>query len=279
MNSPSKNRFLFYITILIFIISCAKEDKQNPRILIGVTTSYLECAVRDIAGDRFDYVRIAPPGMCPGHFDLTPSLIQNLKKCPVIFRFDFQASLDDKIRHWNKNSQNIYSIGAPEGLCIPDSYRSCLKKAYEALCKSFPASISLFDSNLRQSFTRLDSLEKECQKFIQEQELTGIKVIASGHQDHFCRWLGLNVLASYSGGQATSPNQLKEILDKGKTSGVQLIVANLQEGRQQAEALSMHLDAPFAIFSNFPNMGSSQNSFESLVRSNLNEFMNAMQKK
>lgn len=273
------NRFLLYLTILIFLLSCREEAREDTRISIGITTSYLECAVRDLAGDRFDYVRIAPPGMCPGHFDLKPGLIRDLKKCPVILRFDFQESLDEKIRHWNKDSLNIYSIKAPEGLCVPDSYRICLKEVYRDLCKSFPGFIPLFDSNLEQSLMRLDSLEKECHKFIQEQGLHGAKVIASGHQEYFCRWLGMDVAASYSGGEATSPNQLKEILEKGKTSGIRLIVANRQEGRQQAEALSTHLGVPFVLFGNFPDMGGKQNSFGDLVRSNLDKLKNAAQKK
>lgn len=262
----------------IILFSCGKEKVKDSRPLIGVTTSYLECAVRDLAGDLFGYVRIAPPGMCPGHFDLKPGLVRDLKKCSALFRFDFQESLDEKVRHWNKDTLSIYFINAPEGLCIPESYRLCLKGVYQGLCKSFPDMISLFESNQKQVMARLDALEKECGEWIREQGFTGVRVVASGHQEYFCRWLGMDVAATYSGGESSSPNQLKVILEKGKESGISYIIANQQEGRQQAEALSTHLKAPVVLFSNFPDMSDKQKSFDLLVRYNLFELKNAVKR-
>ncbi|MBN1901651.1 zinc ABC transporter substrate-binding protein [Candidatus Sumerlaeota bacterium] len=277
MKRLKKSPIILYITFILFLFSCSEEADRDSRILIGVTTSYLECAVRDIAGDMFDYVRIAPPGMCPGHFDLKPSQVQDLKKSVALFRFDFQNSLDEKMKNWNKDSLVIYSIKAPEGLCIPDSYRLCLKEVYENLRKAFPEEIPLFASNYNNSSRRLDALEKECRKRIRDKELSGARVIASGHQEVFSRWLGLDVIATYSGGQSSSLNQLREILDKGKESGIRFIIANEQEGRQQAEALASHLRAPLVFFSNFPDMTPEQNRFDLLVRSNLDELERATQ--
>jgi zinc transport system substrate-binding protein len=271
-------QIVFYSIILIILCSCSEKKVKDSRIFVGVTTSYLECAVRDLAGDSFEYVRIAPPGMCPGHFDLKPGLVKDLQKSSALFRFDFQESLDEKVSSWNLGSLSIHPIKAPEGLCVPDSYRSCLKEIYQALCKSFPDRTPLFKSNLEQALLRLDELEKECRKVIQDLKISGLKVVASGHQVYFCRWLEMEVVATFSGGGDASPNDLKNILDKGRESGIRYIIGNLQEGRQQAEAFSNHLDAPLVIFSNFPDMSSGQSSFIDLVKCNIEELRNAMQR-
>ena len=242
------------------------EDKRPG---VTVTTSYLECAVQDLAGDAFGYTRLAPPGMCPGHFDVSPGMVRDLRASTLLLRFDFQASLDKKIRPLVGESFPIFGIRAPEGLCIPESYQSCLQETYEALAGVFPGRVEEFKSAREKALGSLSALEEECRQIMKSEDLLGAKVIASGHQAVFCRWLGLNVIASYSGGNASTPKELQEIIEKGKGSGVEYIIANLQEGRQQAEALSARLDAPVVTFSNFPQMSLGQMSFTQLVRDNL----------
>ena len=103
----------------------------------------------------------------------------------------------------------------------------------------------------------------------------GESVIASGHQEVFCRWLGLDVAASYSGGNTSSLRQLEEIIQKGQSSGVRFIIANLQEGEQQSRALSAHLGAESVVFSNFPDMSPGQQTFFDLVRDNIDNLIQA----
>jgi ABC-type Zn uptake system ZnuABC Zn-binding protein ZnuA len=56
-----------------------------------------ECVVVELAGDGVAIMRLAEPGMCPGHFDMRPSQVESLRGCRVLLRLDFQQSLDRKL--------------------------------------------------------------------------------------------------------------------------------------------------------------------------------------
>ncbi len=258
------------------LASCAKTKPQKAnRPTIAVTTSYLECAARDVAGDAFDFVRLVPPGMCPGHFDIAPSVIKDLKNCPLLLRFDFQKSIDPKLRPLMSKRLIISGITAPEGLCVPESYRLILRDTRKALCDVFPGRKAEFDVSLNRALLSLSALEKECQARIKEAALRGEEVVASGHQAVFAKWLGLNVVATYSGASASTPRELEKVIDKGRSSRVRFIIANLQEGNQQSDALAAHLGAKVVVFSNFPNMTPQQDTFAALIRTNINNLLNA----
>ncbi len=263
------------------MVACSGSENNTgeARRSVAVTTSYLECAARDLAGDDFTYVRLVPPGMCPGHFDIAPGAVKSLKKSSLLLRFDFQDSMDEKIRPLVGKDFPIKGVVAPEGLCVPESYRNCVKELHEEFCIRFPDKKGQFDQAMDRVNRDLEALEKECLTKIEEHHLKGGKVIVSGHQEVFCRWLGLDVAASYSGANAASALHLQNIIDKGKDSHVQYVITNLQEGSQQGEALATYLNAKMVSFSNFPNMTKGQESFYDLVRWNLDHLIRAGIKK
>jgi len=277
--------FILKISFLILLCfmpgGCGSPDKEaggSPRS-IAVTTSYLECAARDLAGNDIAFVRLVPPGMCPGHFDIAPGIVKSLKKSSLVLRFDFQDSLDEKLRSLVGKDFPIKAIPAPEGLCVPESYRMCVQELHKEFCIRFPDKEGEFDQAMNRINQALEALEKECRTRIRENNLEAEKVIVSGHQEVFCKWLGLDVAASYSGANATSPRQLLDIIEKGRDSNVRYVIANLQEGSQEGEALAKHLGAKMVTFSNFPSMGKGQESFYDLVRWNLENLIRAGKEK
>jgi len=265
---------LVYIIPLFLFTSCQERvrsaDPGKP--VIGVTTSYLECAAGGLGGDSFSFIRLVPPGMCPGHFDLSPGMITDIRSANLLIRFDFQSSLDKKIESIKRDIP-IVGIKAPEGLCIPESYRKCLLEIHGVLLETFPEKREDLERSLEKSLKELELLEARSRVRIRKAGYEGKKVIASGHQAEFCRWLGLDVAAAWSGSRAAKPRELQEILEKGRDSGIEIVVANLQEGRQQAEALASHLKARLVVMSNFPDMTPDQDSFASLVRWNVDQLI------
>ena len=141
-----------------------------------------------------------------------------------------------------------------------------------------PARRELYQGALDRTSARLASLEQEIQAKVDSAGLRGALVVASGHQAAFCRWLGLEPVAVFSGGDQTTPAALEELIRQGRDSSVRYVIANLQEGRQMGEALGRHLGAPLVTFSNFPSMNPDQNSFDALVRANVDALLAASAK-
>ena len=266
------------VMVLLFAIAdlggSAFAADGNPA-MVGVSTSWLGRAIADVAGDSVSVTCISPPGTCPGHFDMKPGDFEKLRQCQVLFRFDFQSSLDEKLAAISDDGIRVISVPAPEGLCVPERYlKSCLWMGDE-LARLYPEKKPLFDERAKMAGDRLTSLGVELRANITNAGLKGTRVVASGHQAEFCKWLGLEVVATYSGGEAASPAELTKLVDGGRSAGVRYVITNLQEGRQMGEALAYHLEAKTVVFSNFPDDTGARNTFDGLVRDNVSNLLKA----
>ena len=235
----------------------------------AVTTSWLECCLRNVAGEDANVVRLCPPGSCPGHFDLNPGALSDLRKCRMLFLFDFQKGLEEKVGGLPGSRLVVAPVKAPEGLCVPDSYLEGCRAVHDALVTAQPDKKAAFDFALERVRVRMADLDLILRKEVNASGASGVRAVTSGRQAAFCRWLGLDVVATYSGGEAASPVQLESLIKLGKKAEVRLVVANLQEGRQIGETIAGQLGARLVVFSNFPSMAENQSSFDALLRDNV----------
>ncbi|NLF33284.1 MAG: hypothetical protein GX591_20660, partial [Planctomycetes bacterium] len=100
---------------------------------VAATNSMLECAVRDLLGEAAPVLRLAEPGMCPGHFDIRPSQVEALRRCRLLVRLDFQQSLDRRLAGAVGDGLTIAEVRPGGGLCEPDSYLTACRQTADAL--------------------------------------------------------------------------------------------------------------------------------------------------
>ncbi|MBN1515682.1 zinc ABC transporter substrate-binding protein [Candidatus Sumerlaeota bacterium] len=269
------------IALPLLLTSCGGEgaaaEETQTSGKIAVSTSWLECCLRDLAGAELDLLRVCPPGTCPGHFDIRPGAAAELHSCRMLFLFDFQQSLGEKLQTFAPDEFDAVPVAIPGGLCVPSSYLQGCEAVQAALSKAYPENEAAYKTALDGVRERIARLEDEVQQQIQTAGLKGAKVMASGHQEKFCRWLGLEPVAMYSGPDTASPAQIEALLQKGKASGVQFVIANQQEGAQAGEALAHQLNAPLVVFSNFPSMSGGETTFDALVRANVANLLKAVE--
>ena len=268
---------------------------------IAVSNSWLECCLLDLEGGcsqigdvdsisasdsnggggdlkaaGLPLARICPPGTCPGHFDIRPAAAAELRECRYAFLFDFQQSMTEKLKALSSDRIQVFAIPAPEGLCVPASYLAGCESVRAALDQAYPEKRELHAAAIQRIRLRIEALEKDVRRQVQSAGLKDAKVAASGHQSRFCQWLGLDPAAVYSGSEVSSPAQIEEMLDKGKSSGVRVVIANQQESAQAGEAIAQRLGVPVVVFSNFPSMKDRENTFDELVRMNVERLLGAM---
>ncbi len=261
---------------LLILTGCdrgARVDGGRPAV--GVTTSYLECAVCDVAPGRFRIVRLLPPGGCPGHFDVTPKMIDRLRGSALLLRFDFQESLDAKLERLKASGLTVMPVPIKEGMTIPETYECVCRTVCDALCKRWPAEAPAFRSRLEAIARRLDRLSDEGRRRVAAAGLGGTKVLSSAHQSAFCTWLDLKVVGTYPRGEAALISEITETLENGQQGRVKLVVGNLQEGLRVAQRLSGHLGVPMVVFSNFPSMAENQKTFDDLFWANVGALVTA----
>lgn len=268
-------------TIVIFILlaiavggmaGCRKETDQ-PAPPVAATNSLLECAAKDMLGESTSVLRLADPGMCPGHFDVRPSQVNELRHCRVLLRFEFQKSLDAKLSGASDGGLRIAEVRISGGLCEPESYLAACKQAADALVAAGLLDRSTADKRLAEIASRVEQMASRCR-----QKVAGLKdtpVIVSVHQEAFCKWLGLRPVALFTGADEAGVGQVDVAVKQGEQAGAKLVIANLPEGRRVADALAERLKAKVVVFGNFPALNNGQSSFDDLLEANVNALLEA----
>ena len=274
---------LLHQTILLAAIAvsqlnCTDSEDGKDRPEIAVANSYLKCVVSDLAGGRTQVLCLTPPGMCPGHFDISPPQIDQLRGCRILLLFDFQSSLEDMLKRLQDKGLEMHVVRPRPGLCIPDTYMGIAEDVSEILSTQYPARRNLYEKRLAAMKKRLGECGDEAVNEIRRRRLNGSAVLASDHQDRFCAWLGLEVTSTFSGRDVQTASGLNRSLRGLEDRSIRFVIANKQEGTGLAEALADHLGARMVVFSNFPDASTGENQclcFDRLMQRNLSALFEA----
>ena len=261
------------LTVLAAAPPGCRKSAEAPAADVAATNSMLECAAVDLLGDDTPVLRLAEPGMCPGHFDVRPSQVERLRRCRVLLRLDFQRSLDAKLRGPVEDGLRIAEVNIPGGLCEPESYLAACRRTADALVDAGLRDRATADARLGEIERRIGETADRCRR--QVEALNGTPVVASGHQAAFCRWLGLDVVATFSGADTAGTGQIDRAIRQGEQAGAELVIANLPEGRRVADALAQRLRGRVVVFGNFPALGSRHASFDDLLDDNVGALVEA----
>jgi zinc transport system substrate-binding protein len=269
----------FFATVLLAAFAgCHRTEAPASGPRIATTTSYLEAAAHDLLGDNLVMLRLAEPGTCPGHFDMRPSQVVELRQCGALLRFDFQKSLDARLAGSGTNGLRIAQVALNAGMCRPDSYLAACRQIAEQLVTLGLLPRTHSETRLQAIATRLVALSREASNRVAQAHLVGLPVIASGHQRDFCEWLGLKVVATFRAADTASIAEIEEAIDAGKLAQIKLVIANLPEGRRTADALAERLKARVVVFENFPALRNGRVSFDAMLSANVGALLPAATK-
>ena len=257
---------LIILTIFLVFAGCAKVDDNAAEI--AVTNSYIQSAVQEFSGNDKNIFCLTSPGMCPGHFDVSPGQIKKLCKCKVLLYFDWQGAIEKSMARVKQQGVEFYAVSSLPGMCLPSSYLQTCKDTFTALVKVYPTEKDSLTKKMEAIEQRLGWLEKQVIEKMAGAELKGEKVICSRHQELFAKWLGLDVVGAFGGADTESISNIQESLDKTQGQKIRFVIANKQEGTDLAKSLADRLGAEVVLFSNFP-----ETNFDELINSNLNQLL------
>ncbi len=264
--------FLILFANLFFITGCSnKPEEQFRRPSIVVTNTYLESALKDVGEGYVDITCIAPPGMCPGHFDITPETAQVISEADVLLRFDFQQEMDKQIGSVNGDIR-VIPIKVGWGMCVPDTYFDVCGQISSRLEDTLDGYTGVFETELEPIARRLEKLERNVRTGIEQAGLRLLPVIASTHQGRFCRFMDLDVVEMFGSIEQEVPRRIQECISAGRDKEVKLIIANRPEGTQLAESIAEQIGAEVLVFENFPDTPSGEN-FDAMLEKNVNKLI------
>jgi len=260
------------------IAGCDKGAASVGGCEIAVTNSYLQCAVCDLWGTDVAVLCLAPPGMCPGHFDISPAQVRQLKSCKLLLRFDFQQGVEQRLERMRQGGLDIESVQAPAGLCVPDSYLGVCRQVCQVLSRTYPQQAAQFEARLGAIQERLAQLAGELRQDVAAAGVVSAGVLTSHHQAEFVRWLGLDPIAAFVGSDSETVASIDHCLKMTAGREVRFVIANQQEGTALAQALAERCRARAVVFSNFPGNCEDQTGFDRLLQGNVRLLCEAVTK-
>ncbi len=274
MSKLTLTHILLLITVSFTLSGCKAKKQIQPEI--AVANSYLQCVVEDLCGNQMDILSLAPPGMCPGHFDISPSQVNQLCKCRILLLFDFQERIADTLSRIKENGLRIYTVKTTPGLCVPRSYLSVAQAVADVLSVEYPAKKDQYNKKLKLIEKRLENLSNEL--LVMTSGLKKAGVLTSKHQAEFSEWLGLDVISTFAGRDTETAANVNQCLQQAKGKSVRFVIANKQEGTGLAAAIAEHLHARVVVFSNFPGTGNDTagSGFDRLLLENIQRLLEAV---
>jgi len=269
VRSSGRYPILTACLVLLCWAGCGNKKETAPPPTVAASTSYLECAAKEFLDADEPVLRLVGPGMCPGHFDIRPSHIEQLRTCRVLLRQDFQKSLEAKLSDRKAAGLQITSIKIPGGLCEPESYFSVCRQTADAFVAAGLLDRAAAAARLEKIAERTASLGEWAKGQIEAANLRGAPVLAGEHQAAFCRFLGLNVVATFAGSDTAGIGNIDSAVRSARKAGAKIIIANLPAGRRLADSLAERLGAKVIVFDNFP----AGDGFDKLVRDNVEKLV------
>lgn len=260
----------------LLVAGCSDHSVGEDAPDVAVTNSYLEAVVRDLCGSQTKVMSLAPPGMCPGHFDIAPVQVTQLQGCRMLLLFDFQSQVESTLSRLKDKGLKMHLVKAPKGLCVPDSYLATCREVAAILASEYPERAEELSGRLEEIKQRLGALSGELRAAVADSGSASAPVLASHHQAEFAEWLGLTTVATFVGSDTETIASVDHCLKQAAGQDVRFVIANRQEGTALAKALAERLKAQAVIFSNFPPQMADGPGFDRLLRSNIERLLKAV---
>ena len=271
MKKVKQFGFVSVLCMCIYIAGCGGKGKSTSPV--AATSSYLAAAARDVMGGTFDVLLLSSPGQCPGHFDITPGQLRELRSAKLILRFDFQSRLDAKLRR--SDSTSVASVKPDGGLSEISTYYNAVEQIADALVKAGLITRERAEQRLTEISQRIDAMKANTLRTLKACKLDEIPVISSQHQKKFCESLGLKVVACFT--SRDNPTEMAKVVEIARKHGVKLVIGNVPEGPAAAEKLGKHLDAAMVMLNNFPP-AEGKNAFDQMYTDNVNRIISAVKR-
>lgn len=273
--------FLFVAVLILTLVAgilaggCSKES--SAKIKAVTSTSLMEYIVKQVGGDRVDVVNLVPPNQHPGNFDVKPADIQKLSTAGLFLLHGWpgEGYADKLISSANNPNLKVVKANVDGNWMIPSFQLAATDKVAGILSDTDSKNASAYQQAAAAYEKRIQAAETGIKDRLAKANVSSVKVIASARQADFLQWAGFNVVATFAGPQALTPQAVKDLIDKGKAAGVTLVINNLQDGQDAGKAIAQDLGARNLNLSNFPGGLTNTGTWEKAITTNVDILLNA----
>jgi zinc transport system substrate-binding protein len=261
---------------------CAAPADDNLKLV--ASTSVIAQIVERIGGDRVTVSNIIPPAQCPGLFDVKPSDIRMLAEGELFLMHGWQGEMfsDNLIASADnpdlvtvvlnvKVGENMNWMAPPVQMAAVDRIAGTLVQAdpsgaadYLAAAEAYKAVITVKAAEFKAALAEIDP--------------ASVKILVAQKQAGFLAWAGFDIVGTFGAPETMTPVVIKDLVDRGRVVGVELVIDNLQSGENAGIAVAEELGSARVVLSNFCGAFPDTETWEKTVDYNINLLRDALSK-
>jgi zinc transport system substrate-binding protein len=268
--------FLLIITVVGLLAGCSSGN--TAELTVVTSTSLMEYIVKQVGGNQVETFNLVPPNQHPGNFDAKPDDIQKLSTARLFLLHGWpgETYVDKLVAAANNPNLKVVKATADGNWMIPSVQSAATDKVQGALSEIDPPNASAYQKAAEAYKKRIQSKESDIRNRLTKANVSQIKVIASARQADFLQWAGFIVVATFVSAQSLTPQVVRDLVDKGKASGVSLVINNLQDGKDAGKAIAEEIAAKNLNLSNFPGGYSNTETWEKAIDYNVNLLLDSI---
>jgi len=259
---------------------CASADTSKLKVV--TSTSLIAQVVERVGGGKVDVVNIIPPAQCPGHFDVKPSDIQKLADADLFFLHGWQGEKfsHDLIASANNPDLSVVTLDIQttenQNWMVPVVQMEAVDIIISALCQVDSENSAIYQRSATEYKDKISAKEAEIKARLAQANLSSVNVICAGMQAGFIKWVGINIVATYTRNDPDIPQVAKELVDKGRAENVTLVIDNLQSGQDAGKAIAVDIGCTRIILTNFPGGFDGTETWEKAIDRNIELILEAI---
>lgn len=252
---------------------------EDEKIVVICTNSALADFTTNLFGEELgDVVEvefIMPAGVCPSHFDTSPSDIVTIASADVVVSLGWEPWLADLLdASGNDDAHQIACMGLGEWN-IPSGAAAHLDIIAEGLSEFSPQWTDVFVANAENYSAAIAASYEAARVQIEALGLNGTKVITIEWYSVFLTGLGFEVVASYGAPEGLSTGDVIELSSKCDDPEVAMVIDNLQSTVDFGANLAADFGKEHVVLSNFPGAVPGEYTYIDNMAYNVDEVINA----
>lgn len=233
----------------------AKQTTKQPEyyLKVAASSSQMTCLAKAVGGEKV-LVKgpIVPPTICPGHFDLKPSDVADMKDCSVLFAHTFEPFVDKIVENIGNPEMQVAKVEVIGSWMAPVKQKEAALKTREEFKRIDPEHASYYEKNTEEYIKKIDRYELALKEQLKQSKTGEGKVICHEFQKGLMEWMGFEVVGTYPRPDQLTPAIVKELIDKGRAQGVSLVVDHMQSGPGEGKEIAESIGAANLSVSFFP---------------------------
>ena len=217
---------------------------------------------------------IMPAGVCPSHFDTSPSDVVTIAEADVVISLGWEPWLTDLIEaSGNDDAYEIECMGLGEWN-IPSGAEAHISAIADGLSGYMPDWTDENEENAAAYSDEIYDAYENARLEIEAQGFNGTKVVAIEWHTVFLEGLGFDVVLGYGAPEGLSTADLLNVTTTLEDPEIAMVVDNLQSGVDFGSNIASESGKIHVVLSNFPGAIPGMYTYLENLGYNVNELLN-----